>query len=220
LSAVAANAPGRRLPPIVKITFGILVFVGIGLILKGAISPGPSKRCTTSCSQPPKSSSGGSGGQGQGLFTSKTYGFQFGYPAAGQQISVGGAGVTGYNFYESTGNFVGQMLVSAGVGREPLSYLVEHQANLLRKSNVSNLSLTGPMNGAEIGFEAGAGNMYTAEFTDSLGNVHPVQVGVVAVEHGNEWVSMIGIGTTSSSNPTPLIFSIFDGVLDEWRWTR
>jgi hypothetical protein len=218
LSTIAASGPGRRrFPPIVKVTFGIIAFVGIGLILKGAISPGPSSRCTTSCSQPPKSTSGGD--NSQGLFTSKTYGFQFSYPAVGQRISVGGGGVTGYNFYESTGDFVGQMLVSAGVGREPVSYLVEHQANSLRKSNISNLSLTGPMNGAEIGFEPGAGNLYTGEFTDSLGNVHPVQVGVIAVEHGNEWVSVIGIGTTSS-NPTPLIFSVFDGVLDEWRWTR
>ncbi len=219
MSAIAASAPGRRrLPPLVKVTFGVIAFVSIGLILKGAISPGPSSRCTTSCSQPPKSASGGSAGQG--LFTSTKYGFEFGYPAVGQRVSAGGAAVTGYNFYESTGNFVGQMLVSAGLGREPLSYLVEHQANSLRKLNVSNLSLTGPMNGAEIGFEQGAGNMYTGEFTDSLGNVHPVQVGVIAVEHGNEWVSMIGIGTTSSSSPAPLIFSVFDGILDQWRWTR
>jgi hypothetical protein len=217
LSAIAASAPGgRRFPPLVKITFGVLVFVGIGLILKGAISPGPSSRCTTSCSQPPKSATGNSG---VAVFTSSRYGFAFAYPAVGQPVSVSGAGVTGYNFYESTGDFVGQMEVAAGFGREPLPFLVEHEANTLRKLNVTNLSLVGPMNGAEVGFVPGSGNLYTGEFTDSLGNVHPVQVGVIAVEHLNEWVSMIGIGTTSS-NPTPLIFSVFDGILDQWRWTR
>jgi hypothetical protein len=216
LSAIAVDRPRRRrFPPITKITFGVLVFVGVGLVLKGAISPGPPKRCVTACSKPP-SAVGGSAG----LFTSPTYGFEFGYPSVGKRINVGGKGVTGYGFYDTRGSFAGQMLVTAGFGHQTLSYLVDHEAKQLGSFNISNLTLSAPLNGAEIGFNAGAGNMYTGAFTDSLGNVHPVDVGVIAVQRGNEWVSMIGIGAISGSNSTPLVFSVFDDVLDQWRWTR
>lgn len=213
MSAVAVNRRRSRLPPISKITFGVIAFVGVGLILKGAISPGPSARCVTACSQPPASAGGG-----QTVFTSSTYGFQFGYPSGGRRIDVGGKAVTGYNFFLNSGEFAGQMLVAAGYGRQGLSYLVDHEAKSL--SNISNLNLSAPMNGAEIGFDAGAGNMYTGDYTDAVGNVHPVQVGVIAVQHGNEWVSMVGIGTASRSNPVPLVFSMFDDILAQWRWTR
>lgn len=214
MSAVAIGTrPGRRLPPMVKVTFGVIAFVAVGLILKGVISPEPPSRCVSDCSQPPSSAGGGTA-----YFTSSRYGFTFGYPSVGQRIDVGANGVAGYNFFDSTGNFAGQMLVKAGVGRQDLSYLVGNEAKSLG-SNISNLSLSGPLNGAEIGFVSGAGTLYTGDFTDSVGNVHPVQIGVIAVQHGNEWVSMIGIGATSSSNPSPIVFSVFDDVLDQWKWT-
>jgi hypothetical protein len=214
VSAVAIGNRGRRrFPPVVKITFGVIAFVGVGLILKGAISPGSPSQCVSNSSQPPSSAGGG-----EAYFTSSQYGFTFGYPSVGQRINVTN-GVTGYNFFVSTGNFAGQMLVAAGMGHPTLSYIVDNEAKTLGGSSISNMDLSGPMNGAEVGFEPGVGNMYTGEFTDSVGNVHPVQIGVIAVQHGNEWVSMVGIGTTSSSNPSPLIFSVFDDVLDQWRWT-
>jgi hypothetical protein len=216
LSAVAVDRPRRRrLPPITKITFGVIAFVGVGLVLKGAISPGPAARCVTACSRPPAAVGGG-----EAFFTSRTYGFQFGYPSVGKRINVGGKGVTGVDFYDTRGSFAGQMLVSAGLGHQPLSYLVDHEAKQLGSFDISNLNLSAPMNGAEIGFDAGAGNMYTGAFTDSLGNVHPVDVGVIAVQRGNEWVSMVGIGAISGSNSVPLVFSVFDDTLDQWRWTR
>jgi hypothetical protein len=81
------------------------------------------------------------------------------------------------------------------------------------------MNLSGPLNGAEIGFVPGTGNLYTAQFTDSVGDVHPVQIGIIAVQHGNEWVAMIGVGSTSSSDAAPIVFSVFDEVLDQWRWT-
>jgi hypothetical protein len=203
-----------RLPPIAKITFGVIVLVGVGLVLKGSISPGPHARCVFSCSQPPAAAPAPTAG----TFTSSRYGFSFEYPPEGQRISVRGAGVTGYNFVDRSGDLIGQMIVTAGSGHQSLSYLIDHEAKKL--GEVGNVSLSGPMLGAELGFESGVGNLYTGDFTDSIGIVHPVQVGIVAVQHGNEWVSVVGIGTSSSSDPTPPIFSVFDDVLDEWRWTR
>jgi hypothetical protein len=205
-----------RLPPIAKITFGVIVLVGVGLVLKGSISPGPHARCVYACSRPPKALAAPTAG----TFTSSRYGFSFEYPPEGRRITVGGAGVTGYNFVDRNGDLLGQMLVTAGTGHQSLSYLIDHEAKKLGHFEIHNVSLSGPMLGAELGFESGVGNLYTGEFTDSIGDVHPVHVGIVAVQHGNEWVSMVGIGASSSTGPTPLIFSVFDDVLDEWRWTR
>jgi len=212
-AAAIGTRPRRRLPPVVKTTFGVIAFVAVGLILKGVISPTPPSRCVSECSQPPSSAGGGTA-----YFTSSRYGFTFGYPSVGQRINVGANGVTGYTFFESTGNFAGEMLVDAGVGHPTLSYIVDNEAKSLG-SNISNLNLSGPLNGAEIGFEPGIGNLYTGQFTDSVGNVHPVQIGVLAVQHADEWVAMIGVGATSGSNPAPIVFSVFDDVLDQWRWT-
>lgn len=214
MSAVAVgNKPRRRLPPMVKTTFGVIAFVAVGLIIKGAISPTPPSQCTSNCSQPPKSAGGGTA-----YFTSSKFGFSFGYPSVGQRIKVGATSVVGYNFFDSTGNFAGQMLVDAGFGHPTLSYIIDNEAKALQ-SNISNMSLSGPLNGAEIGFTSGAGNLYTGDFTDSLGNVYPVRIGVLAVQHGNEWVAMIGMGAKSSSNPSPIVFSVYDDILDQWRWT-
>jgi hypothetical protein len=202
-----------RLPPVVKMAIGILVLVFVGLIAKGAISPGPPTRCVFSCAAPPTATPLQTGA----TFSSPTYGFSFAYPSVGQRVSVGGDGVTSYVFGDSSGHFAGQILVGAGAGHEPLSYLVDGAARSLG-SEISNMSLVGPMVGAEIGFESGVGNLYTGEFTDSVGNVYPVQVGILAVLHGNEWVYMVGIGSSSSSHQQSPIFGVFDEILDQWRW--
>lgn len=203
-----------RIPPLAKIVIGVVALVAVGLVLKAAISPGPSPRCVFSCANPPTATPL----QAQGRFSSAKFGFSFIYPSAGQRIKLGGRGITGYNFNDASGNFLGQIFVAAGSGHQPPSYLVDTEARSLGDSEITNMHLSVPMLGAEIGFEPGVGNLYTGEFTDSVGDVYPVQVGVLAVQHGDEWVYMVGVGTVQGSSQAPPIFSVFDGILDGWRW--
>lgn len=204
-----------RLPPLAKIAIGVAVLVGIGLAVKTIGSPGPPPRCLFTCYAPPRGVALATGE----TFRSSTYGFSFDYTSQAQPIQVNGAAVAGFNYAFTSGSFAGQILIAAGFGQQPLSALITSEANALGQSEVSNMSPVGPINGAEIGFTPGEGELYSAQFTDSQGNVYPVQVGIIAVQHNNEWVYVAGIGATNNSGPTAPAFVVFDDILDHWQWT-
>lgn len=203
----------RRIPPVLKLALGVLVLVGVGLLIKVLVSPGPPAPCTI-CTTPPKKVTL----PGDPTFTSARYGFSFPYPAGLTTVSTSGHGVVGLE-YGSGGSFQLQLLVGAGSGTGDLVSLIDDEANSLSGSEITDLQTTGPMHGAEIGFAQGEGEFYSGDYTDSVGDVIPVDIGIVAVQRSSGWVEFVGISVVSGSSSTASYFGVFDSILDEWRWT-
>jgi hypothetical protein len=203
-----------RVPPAVKIVIGVTLLAVLGATGKALLSPGPPSACIYSCSRPPVGIPRPAGV----LLSRHGQGFEFTYPSGAQLASGSPTGVTTLNYADTDGSFNAEMAVTAGTGPGSLDGLINSAAARLGRSEVSNLQRVGSMPGAEIGFVAGAGALYEGDYSDSTGYQYPVKVGIVAVQHGRHWVTLVGISTESASDHSPLSFGMFDDVLARWRW--
>jgi hypothetical protein len=203
------------LPPLVKIALGVAILVGVGLAFKQSVSPGPPPPCLFSCGAPPVGPVQPVGA----TFTSPTWRFSFEYPSDWQRVPVSGAGVVGLNFNVSDGSFAGAALVAAGSGTDSLTGLINGEASQLSQVGLTNVQDQGAINGAEIGFQPGEGEFYSAQYTAPTGTVYPVSVGIMAVQRPGEWVFMVGVSRQDPTSNEPLFFGDFDEMLDRWRWT-
>ena len=132
---------------------------------------------------------------------------------------MSGAGVVGLNFAAPDGSFAGTALIAAGSGTDSLTGLIDGQASQLSEFGLTNVQGQGAINGAEIGFEPGQGEFYSALYTAATGTVYPVSVGIVAVQRPGEWVYMVGVSRQDPTSDKPFFFGDFDEMLDRWRWT-
>lgn len=217
-SSVSATTVRRRrgVPPLVKLAAAVTVLVGIGLLVKVIVSPGPPARCEFDCSAPPRKVV--IPGHDPS-FVSPRYGFTFSYPAGGQRVGVNGAGVVGLRYQDGSGRILALGIVSAGAGDLPPAGLITDEAQSLSSSEIADLQPDGTMHGAEIGFTPGSGEFYTGNYTQPDGEVDPVELGIVAVQHRDDWYELVGMSVTSGSSATPPFFGIFDDILDNWRWS-
>lgn len=209
----AGARPLFRIPPIVRIAIVVALFVGIGLATKQGVSPGPPPPCVFSCASPPI----GPTEPVEATYTSLPWRFSFEYPSDWRPVTVSGPGIVGLNF--PSGDFSGAVLIAAGSGTSSLTGLINHEASQLSRFGLTNVQDQGAINGAEIGFQAGQGEFYSAQYTAPTGTVYPVSAGIVAVQRPGEWVYMVGISLDDPSSNKPYFFGDFDDILDRWRWT-
>ena len=203
----------RRLRPLTKVALGVATLVIGASAVKALVSPGPGQRCVVACASPP----GGAAVPSGTTFVSTRYGFSFGYPAGGQAIKVSGTGVAGL-VYTKNGQLRAEMLVRAASQPTSLEQLIGGEASALSSLRIQNVTATGPINGAEIGFTPGQGRFYSGDYTDDTGSVFPVRVGIVAVRRPAGWVDLVGISTIGAVTGRTLGFTVIDDILDRWRW--
>ena len=208
----------RRLPPLVKLAVAVVVLVVGGVIIKGLVTPGPPPRCVFTCDLPPSGIPEGTGV----AFQSLKYGFSFDYPSGplfglAKTQQANGAGVANLAYEGQNGQFLGWVLVAAGNGRQQLSSLISEEAQTLSGS-IQNIQETGPIMGAEIGFQAGEGQFYSGTYSEADGNTLDLDFGIVAVQRGNLWAYVVGISTVDAGSSGALLYPDFDYILDRWRW--
>jgi hypothetical protein len=207
---------GDRLRPITKFAIGVAALVIGASAVKALVSPGPrAKRCVVACASPP----GGAVTPSGGRFLSTRYGFSFGYPSGGRPVAVSGNGVTGL-VYTRDGQLRAELLVRAASQPTSPAHLVADAGSALSGLRIQNVSATGPINGAEIGFTPGQGEFYNGDYIDDTGSVFPVRVGIVAVRRPTGWVDLVGVSTIGAESGSALGFAVIDDVLDRWEWKR
>jgi hypothetical protein len=202
-----------------KLLVGVAVLVVGGVVLKDIATPGPPQPCVFSCALPPSGVPEYAGIS----FASNAYGFAFTYPSGplsgfAKSEPPTGAGVADLQYEDGSGNFLGLVLVAAGKGRVSPSSLVSNEANEL-SSDFQNLQGTGPMLGAEIGFQPGDGQFYSGIYSAPDGDTYNIDLGIVAVQHGNVWTYLVGISTIDAGSHTASLYPDFDEILDRWRWS-
>jgi hypothetical protein len=204
-----------RFRPIAKIGVLVTAVVIVASIIKSVVSPGPPKLCVYPCVKPPS---------GPSLPTADTYsnshyGFSFQYPAGGAKVAVSGDQVVGLQYTLRSGGFAGEALVGASSSAASAQQLIQQEAAALGGEGITNVQTTGPLNGAEIGFISGTGELLSGVYTDTVGNQDPVSIGIIAVTHGTAVVYFEGISVAASAKSTPPVFPAFDSILDHWTWS-
>jgi hypothetical protein len=202
----------RRLPPVVKIALLVTILVALGVVIKDAVTPGPTPRCVFACEEVLSAIPAD-----HSTFTSTTYGFSFDYLSGASMGTVSSPAVADLVYTDNDNSFAGELLVDAGTGTPRLSSLISQAASELGNV-IGNLKDTGPMLGAEIGLQPGEGEFYSGTYPQPSGSAVPAVIGTVAAQHGDLWVCLIGISATDPSSSAPPAFQIFDDIIDRWRW--
>ena len=220
MTAVAPLAPralhrAGHFRPIAKIGVLVTVVVVVASVIKALVSPGPPKPCVYPCVTPP---SGPSLPTAQ-TFSSSQYGFSFQYPAGGAKVAVSGDQIVGLQYDLRSGGFGGEALVGASSSSASAQQLIQQQTAALGGEGITNVQTTGPLNGAEIGFTSGTGELLSGVYKDTVGNQDPVNIGIIAVAHGTDMVYFVGISVAPSNKSAPPLFSVFDSILDHWTWS-
>jgi hypothetical protein len=203
----------RHSPPILKAAVAVAVLVAVGVFIKDRVSPRAPGACLYSCG--PNVGPALPNGH---TFTSATFGFSFDYPGYWRAATTSGNTIANFVVSDSNGSLLSDFQVSAGMGNQEPTQLITAKAQSIAHS-IQQLESTGGMPGAEVGFVAGQGQFYRGSLVYSSGSQQPVEVAILAVQRGGEWVVVTGVSAFDSkkraiANPS------FDDALIRWRWNR
>ena len=213
-AAPVVHRPGH-LRPIAKIGVMVAVVVIVASVIKSVVSPGPPKPCVYPCVKPPS----GPSLPTANTFSSSQFGFTFQYPDGGSKVAVSGDQLVGLQYTLNSGGFGGEALVGASSTSASAQQLIQQESAALGGEGITNVQATGGLNGAEIGFISGSGELLSGVYTDTVGNQDPVNIGIIAVAHGTDMVYFVGISVAASDKSTPPLFGTFDSILDHWTWS-
>jgi hypothetical protein len=211
--AYAPGAPVRpQVGPVVwaavvggMVGFAVLVFSLVAVLaIRGAFAP-----CTASCGPLrvtpfPEPST----------FTSRAYGYKVGYPSSWSVEQQDDAAVV------LSTKLHGSFVVRGTKSGKSDDQLVQEAIADLPSSQWQNVQEVGPLHGAHIGVQDGAGRIYSAQVGPSGGQAENVRIAVVAANRRGLSVVALGVDPADikgSPNGIPEANS-FDYVLAEFTW--
>jgi hypothetical protein len=147
-------------------------------------------------------------------FTSSTYHYAVGYPPNWSIQQQDGGSVA------FSTRIRGAFVVRGQRAGKPESQLIQEAIAGLPSSQWQNVQLVAPIHGAHIGFQDGAGAVYSADLAPAGGQALKVRIAVLAASKGALSVTVMGIDPADpehSPNGIPEADD-FDYVLSEFSW--
>jgi hypothetical protein len=193
----------------------LVVLVGLlAALVTWAFHPAPVAPCTADCPPPQAPQAIAAVGElaEQATYTSSAYGFHVEYQSPWKVQSTNSTSAV---FDARSGIFQ----VEGGQTTQSAVQLIQSVASSFQGSDLPDLAVVGPLNGAHIGTQPGSGELYGGTYFPPSGGGQsiPVRIGIVVAKRGALTVLAVAFAAYDAQHDI-MYADDMDYALTEFRW--